>query len=184
MTALPWSKGEVQMFTKQFWGGFVIATFIAIGLVAWMFSTTETDIRFPSKTVYVSKDYVSFAGSIVGENRATQNGTVTGECYRELGVCRLYSINQIGHRQTGQIYSDTIQIREWNDKVLRADTQGTNPNQCNYFEIRIYLATEDISYTRIPQKKDGNCADYESKVFNWKIDDSYSWQRLNESIEK
>ncbi len=166
------------MFTKQFWTGFVVATLLVAGLSAWAIIKLETDIMFPTKTFFANKNYASFAGSVVGEGRATINGTMTGECNREEGICRIYTIDQIGHNQVGQIYSDYANIRQWDDKILMADTKGTDPNQCNYYEIRVYLPTEDIFYTRFPQKKDGNCANYESKVFNWKIDDSYAWQKL------
>ena len=166
------------MFIKQFWVGFLVATVLMVGLSVWAIVKLETDIMFPTKTFFAGKDYAAFSGSVVGEGRVTMNGTMTGECYRKDGICQIYTIDQIGHNQVGQIYSDTATIRQWDDKILMADTKGNNPDQCNYYEIRVYLPTEDISYTRFPQKKDGDCANYEAKVVNWKIDDSYAWQKL------
>lgn len=167
------------MFTKQFWAGFAIATVLAVCLTAWGVRRSEKDIMFPMKAFFATKDYVTFAGSIVGPDRDSMNGTVTGECDRQQGVCRLYGINQIGHNQTGPISSETINITRWDDTMMVADTKSMDP-KCNYYEIKIYFPNEDVSYTRYPLKKDGICANFEHRVFNWKVDDSYAWQRLEQ----
>lgn len=172
------------MFTKQFWGGFAAALILAVAFAGWTVSKNDNDIMFPTKNLYVNKDFAIFSGSIVGEGRGTQNGTITGECDRESGVCRLATLNQIGHRQVSQIYTENITIRRWDETMLVADSKSVNAPKCNYFEIKIYIPSQDISYTRYPLKKDGICENFENKVFNWKIDDSYAWQRLNKDIEE
>jgi len=171
------------MFTKQFWGGFAVAFILAIGLAGWTVSKEDNDIMFPAKTLYVGKDFAMFSGSIVGAGRATQNGTITGECDRESGVCRLATLDQIGHQQVSQIYTESITIRRWDETMLVADSKSVNAPKCNYYEIKIYIPNQDISYTRYPLKKDGICENFEYKVFNWKIDDSYAYQRLTKAIE-
>jgi hypothetical protein len=171
------------MFTGKFWAGFAVALAVSFGFFLWIEARREDNIIFPAKTFFAFKDYVTFAGSIVGEGRATMNGTVTGSCERSTNLCRLYSLDQIGPNQVSPISPDTLNIRQWDEKILRADTKGTDPEQCNYYEITIYFPNEDISYTRYPQKKDGFCKPFEHKVFNWKIDDSYWWQKMEAQRE-
>jgi len=169
-----------MMLARKFWAGAATGAILATALVAWMLSENEADILFPAKTVYVTDSYAAFSGSIVDKDQSPINGTTMGECERQSGICRFYTVNQIGHNQVSTINPFTLKIRKWDDRVLLANTQGNNSEQCYYFEIRIDLASEEISYTRFRQKNDGACADGEPNVSYWKIDDSYSRQRLSE----
>ena len=171
------------MFTKQFWAGFGIATAILVGIAYWGNTKSEKNIMFPAKTFIATKDFLMFSGSIVGPDHESMNGTMTGECDRAEGVCRFFSINQLTHNQTGPIRSETVNIKRWDETMMIADTKDFDP-KCNYYEIKVYFPNEDISYTRYPLKKDGVCANFEHRVFNWKIDDSYAWQRLKKATEK
>jgi hypothetical protein len=168
------------MFTGRFWAGAATGAILAIALVGWFLSKNETEISFPAKTVYATDSFAAFSGSIVDKEQNPINGTTMGECERQSGICRFYTVNQTGYNQVGSINPYTLKIRQWDDRVLLADTQGSNSKQCYYFEIRIDLASEEISYTRFRQKNDGACADGEPNVSYWKIDDSYSTQRLSE----
>lgn len=166
------------MLTGKFWAGFVSASVIALGLFGWFLTTRESDIIFPTKSFFATKDYVLFSGSIVGEGHVVTNGTIAGTCERETGTCRIDSVNQVGPNQVSQIHSDTIRIKQWDETTLMADSQSATGPKCNYYEIRINFPSQDIGYNRYPLSKEGLCKDFEYKVFNWKIDDSYGWQRL------
>lgn len=166
------------MFTSKFWAGFASATAIAIGLFVWFLASRESDILFPTKNFFATKDYVLFSGSIVGEGHSTMNGTVAGTCDKSLGTCRIDSVNQIGPNQVSQIHSDTIQIKQWDNTTMLADSRSVTGPKCNYYEIRINFPNQDISYNRYPNSKKGLCKQFEYKVFNWKIEDSYGWQKL------
>ena len=172
------------MFTRQFWSGFGIAAVLVGGLSIWMIAKMETDIIFPPKSFYADQRYATFAGSIVHKNRGTMNGTMTGECIRDDGFCRILTLEQTGPNQVSQIWSDTAYIRQWDENVLVADTKGANVKQCMYYEIRANLPTEDITYSVISQRYDRTCPDYEPKVFKFEIDDSYGWQKLTKRSPK
>jgi hypothetical protein len=172
------------MLTRNFWAGFASAFALAAAGVGWMAARIPTNIAFPSKTVVVTEDYAQFSGSIVDKEQNPSNGTTFGECDRQSNICRFYTIDQIGPNQVSSIKPFTLKIRRWDDNILIADTKGNNSRQCYYFEISIHRASEEVSYTRYRQQNDGFCADGEPNISYWKIDDSYSWQRLsNEKIK-
>ncbi|CAN1544802.1 hypothetical protein MCEMIH15_01911 [Caulobacteraceae bacterium] len=170
------------MFTLRFWAGFLCGSILAAGGFGWMLSKIQikTDIVFPDKTISVSNDYVGFFGSIVDKEEKLPNGTTLGECDRQSGICRFYTIDQIGDMHMSPIRPFTLRIRQWDDGIIRADTKGYNSKQCYYFEIRIDRATEEISYTRFRQNSDCPFADGEPDITKWKIDDPYSRTRLSE----
>ena len=164
------------MLTKEFWIGFILAITLATGVVGWGYSKIDTNIIFPQKLIWGDENYVGFVGSIIDARRASSNGTVRGECSRAEQICRFFTIDQIGRNHVSQIYSETSTIKQWDSKMLRADTRGSNPDQCSFTELRIYFSTEAIFYSRFALKKDGNCTNANDDTIIRRIDDSLWWQ--------
>lgn len=161
---------------KGFFAGLglgIIATAMAAG---WLIKKIEDQpVMFPSKSIYDDGDTFHFEGSIygVGENSPVNNYISTW-CYQSTMECKVLTLDEIGGGRpfVGAPFEDTIIVREWNGREIIADSQGLDPRQCNWYELRIDRATKEIAYTRIPNENPDRsvCGEMVPKVYRWRID--------------
>lgn len=171
--------------------GLALGVLATGGAALWVLHKVDNQpIRFPTKSVYVSEDYISVTGSIVGdEARETQrpiNNMAQMSCWADEMNCTFLSVNEISPRLVGIPDTDTLAIRRWTDREMLADSLiETGPmGPCAYYEIRVIFESEDITYTRLPnpQADQERCREFfggSPVLKQWRIDDgkgSYDYQ--------
>lgn len=161
---------------RQFWIGLavgVLGAAVAAGLL--IKKVEEQPVMFPGKTVYDGGSTYHFEGSIYGTGEdAPVNNYISAWCHQATMECEVLTMNEIsiGSTFVGSPVEDTIKVRLWNEREIVADSQGKDPGQCNWYEIKIDRATEEIAYTRIPNKNPNpaTCEGLTPKVYRWRID--------------
>lgn len=167
---------------RQFIGGFVLGNLLCLGGAAWLILEIEAQpIRFPGKSVYDGGDYYHFEGSVYGEGAdAPANNLIDVWCYKDRMECEVKTQSEIdggGNAFVSSVGTDTINVRKWDEREIIADSESLDPAQCNWYEIKADRKTEEISYTRIPQKSPnpGFCKALEPRVLRWRIDNGKAW---------
>lgn len=159
---------------KGFWLGLAVGVIGTLVTAGWLMrKVDEQPVMFPGKNVYDAGDSYHFEGSIYGAGEdAPINNFVSAWCRQATMECELISIDALDGTYVGAPYENTIKVRSWGEREIVADSQGTDPGQCNWFEIKIDRATEEIAYTRIPNKNPNReiCKEMTEKVYRWSID--------------
>lgn len=165
---------------KAFWGGLALGLALAGGAGSWLIYTLENEpIRFASKSIFAGKEWAYFEGSIYGDSDdAPRNNYIRGSCYRDRMECIVGALDQIAPRLIGGYFEDTLKIRKWDEREIVADSEGTDPGQCIWYEIKIDLKTDEIVYTRFPSKQSSrDCSAFVAKVMRWRIDNGKAWEQ-------
>lgn len=163
---------------KQFLAGICIGLVAAGGVGAWLVHKAGTSpIMFPSKSAFDGGNIYHFEGSLYGTGRdAPVNGFMSAWCSQGEGTCEITTIDQIGNNFIGAPYTEKIAVRKWTNHEILADSKGMDPRQCYWYEIRIDRPTEEISYTRTPNKEPNAevCKNYTMRAIRWHIDDGFA----------
>lgn len=166
-----------------FWTGVIVGGLVIGGGAAWVIYQIEKQpIMFPSKVVTDFGNQFWFEGSIYSADKSDNrpvNNLIHGRCYQDRMECDLKTVDQIGNKQVGSMWEETIPIRSWDKRKIVADSLGLSAmeEQCNWYEIRVDRATENIAYNRYPNPKaKPECSKFSSeRIFRWKIDNGYGW---------
>ena len=159
----------------------------AAGIFYSVGKSEDEYIMFPRKSFIEYGDGFRLEGSLVGEGEDRPiNGFLRIECQRGNELCEMISVNQISGNFVSNFWEDSLRVEEWSDTTVRL-TSRIQPDEplktCNYFEIRIDLATETATYTRIPSPNpDENCTNVfgsNAQTMQWRIDDGYRTQELD-----
>ncbi len=174
--------------------GVVIGAMVVGFPAAWLLSKIESQpIMFSSYYVGVQPDYVSVTGSVIGDDKLEKdrpiNNGIQMTCWRPNGFCQYMNVDEIGPNLIGQINSENLTVRKWDDKELVADSFDIS-NQyksCNYYEIRVLLKNKIATYTRLPnQKADlARCKmlfGESQPLRQWRIGDGKSWSGYNPGL--
>lgn len=168
---------------RPFLAGLCVGLVVAGGAGAWLVHKAETTpVMFPSKNVYDGGNSYHFEGSLygTGEDRPV-NGFMSAWCWQERAECDITTIDDISGGGVSHFvsapYEETIKVRKWGRREIVADSQGKDPRQCNWYEIKIDRATEEVTYTRIPNKEPTSevCKDYTKRVMRWRVDNGYAF---------
>ncbi|QIG53907.1 hypothetical protein G6N82_06835 [Altererythrobacter sp. BO-6] len=163
--------------------GLALGVIMTGGAALWALDKEGSEpIRFPTKSVYLASDYISVVGSIVGdepqESERPVNNMVTMVCRAERMACDFTSINEVSPGYLGLPLTDTLAVRQWNDREMVADSlvaPGAD-GPCNYYEVRVIFEGEDVTYTRLPNPEadQDRCKEFygDGKALRqWRIDD-------------
>jgi len=154
---------------------------------AWLIYQIENQpLRFNSAYVGVMPNYVRVTGSVVGSDRREAdrpiNNGVVMTCWRPDKTCNYLQINEIGTNHVGEPIVETLYVRKWDTAELVADSLDLSSefDGCNYYAIRVLLASKEVTYTRLPNPKSDKkrCASLfkDSKPLRqWRIADGKAW---------
>lgn len=167
--------------------GFAVGAVVVAAGATWLIWKLEHQpIMFPGKSIYSGSGMVSVVGSVVGtekreDDRPANNGFQM-TCYKPDRNCKVLFADEINHNYVGQIESETLTVRKWDEQELVADSLDLASafQGCNYYEVRVLLKSEDAIYNRIPNPKadKARCAQMfkSSKPFRqWRIDYGKGW---------
>lgn len=168
---------------KKFVAGFLLGAFVIGTGATWLILKMENrPVMFPSKLVLKYSDGIVFEGSIYGEGDADErpaNNYIRGDCSKTASTCKLASMDEIGNGHIGAMWVETIPIRSWNENLVVADSKGLSDikEQCNWYQIKIDIRTERITYTRYPNEHaKPACSKFSSeKIHRWRIDNGLAW---------
>lgn len=164
--------------SKGFWIGLTLGV-IATGSVGfWLLDRAgERPTRFASKGYVDGEVLALFQGSIYGEGEnAPVNNYIHGRCQRDTMQCEIQTISEFTPGTLSPMLEDRLKISKWDDREIIADSKGTDPGQCNYYEVKIDRRTEEIEYLRIPLNPVGkSCEPLLDKVMRWRIDNGKAW---------
>ena len=158
----------------------------AVGILFWTASNEQKYMTFPQKGFINFGDGFQLRGSLVGEGKNKPiNGYMKITCERGESFCDLISIDQIGPKQLGDFWQELLRVEEWTDTTVRLSSRlrpDAPVEACNYYEIRVNLADETATYTRIPSPTfDDDCKEFygsNGETLQWRIDDGYRWQEM------
>ena len=162
-------------------------------LLYWVETQASEDLMFPQYLFVDGGNWVSFAGSLIGDDPANQpiNNHYDVMCWQDRMECRVASIDQISENFAGGIDMDTVRIRSWTDDFVVADSRDKAEalEACNWYQIRINRKTEKVDYIRTPikaayEKEDGLCNRFsEERVFRWYFGDGRAWRKWDDLEE-
>ena len=163
---------------RTFWIGLALGVVGTAIAAAWFVKKVEDEpVMFPGKSVYDGGDSYHFEGSIYGTGEdAPVNNFISAWCFQATMECEVTTIDDLSSAGFGNFvgspFEDRIKVRSWGEREIVADSHGKDPKQCNWYEIKIDRATEEIAYTRIPNKNPDRvtCEGLTPKVFRWRID--------------
>lgn len=167
--------------------GFAVGALCVAAGASWLIWKLESQpIMFPGKSIYSGGGSVRVVGSVVGtekrEDDRPANNVFQMTCYKPDMNCKVLFADEIIHNFVGQIESETLTVRKWDEQEMVADSlelasvfQG-----CNYYEVRVLLKSEEAIYNRIPNPNadKARCAKMfkTNKAFRqWRIDDGKGW---------
>lgn len=166
---------------KGFWLGFLVGSIIvASGMGYLLYKLEQEPLRFPSFMAVNGNVYYSFSGSIVGDDKkdGPVNNYIDVTCWKERMECDVLTQIALTSKSVGPISNDVFKVRKWDDRELIFDSDGSFAGQCNWYEVHANLKTDEVTYTRIPNKSADPvlCQGSERKVFKWKIANGPAWQ--------
>lgn len=153
----------------------------------WLILRLENQpIMFSRGYVGVQPDYVRVIGSVIGDDKHERdrpiNNGILMTCWRPDKTCRYLNVNEISSHQVGDIFDETLNVRKWDAEALVADSldQASAFQGCNYYEIRVLLKTEVVTYTRLPNPKadKARCKALfpdSKQLRQWRISDGKDW---------
>ena len=160
----------------------VLACFITLAGCDLAVSDENEPVHFPDKSYVEFPDMVYFRGSVVGDGRdGPVNNQLMVWCIKSRMQCDTMIQFELRHNALGSPIWETIPIREWNSNEIVADTEGKDPTQLFWYQIRIDRKTHDIAYIRVPNpqgKASQGMAD--SRTKHWRIDDGKAYRNENE----
>lgn len=162
--------------------GFALGVGITAALAIWWTEKIASrPISFPSKLVSMYGDYLTVEGSIVGDEKSESERPVNNmarlSCYKPDGSCQFLLANEVSPGHVASLGDDTLAIRKWDDREMVADSLdlASQMQGCNYYEIRVLLQSEDVTYTRLPNPKADKkrCDEFfkdSKQLRQWRID--------------
>jgi len=169
--------------------GFAVGAVLVGAGAGWLLWKVESQpMMFPGKNVFSSPDYVSVTGSIVGDEKEKAqrpiNNMTQMTCYKSDGTCQFLNANELGGGHMGSIFEDSLTIRKWdaNEVIVDSLDLSSQFQGCMYYEIRVLLKSEDVTYTRLPNPKadKDRCVEIVGKtqqLRTWRIDDGEAFRR-------
>ncbi len=98
--------------------------------------------------------FVNISGTLTGDGVGYPNNTNNITCHKDLGICLVSSVEQIGFNQVGRLDSPTsYDIKKWDsDEIIAPDDK----DPCNNVTVSILLRSEVVAWgagTNSPAKR-------------------------------
>lgn len=133
-----------------------------------------------AQTIYVT-------GTLIGKGVGYPVNTWKMGCYKDEGICRIASVEEIGRDQLGSIDVNDWPIITWSDHTVVAQSDPSDTTSCAKSTITVNRDAKSVTYTMIPKNQDASYCKFlhDSKTYEWHIGTARKpWEKKSTSDDR
>lgn len=121
---------------------------------------------------------VFVSGTVTGNGVAYESNTVGVYCTRRAMECLIIDVWQVGPKQVGDLNVPlSYRVIMWDADIVVASSEALFP--CRRETISLVRKTKTVVWVNEPiNQSDAACADVDSEVNKWTVEDSPGWSAM------